>query len=368
MTRRRRSGRRALSRAVVALSAVLAFAPTALACPPPLTSQAFRSSGDGGQYAPIPGGSFEEGLTWSATGAPALVSESQPSEGASARAVALHGGDSITSPAVCIDRYSTYVRFTLRADESDSKLKLAVLWTGDDGTPRRTVLDDHDAKQYRAWGLSRIVNLKDAVPKGDAVRDIRLRFSVDGASPAWLVSNVQISYAPPRVCPEVGTTRAFGPWGDDADYAEMPGGSFEDGLTWTQTGSPELVAAGNPLEVNGVSSTAVLLRAADSITSPSICIDETYPTLRFVLRGMDPSSKLKLDVLWTGENGRPEQTRLDDHDAKQYGAWGLSRIVRLRDAVPRGEAVRDIRLRFSVKGATGAWLLDDVYIDPFRRG
>jgi hypothetical protein len=168
-------------------------------------------------------------------------------------------------------------------------------------------------------------------------------------------------------CPRPDTTPAFSPWGDEADYFPMPGGQFEDGLVWTGSGSPEVVESDSPFELGRPGSHALRLRAGDAVVSPSICIDRSYRHIRFVLRGLDASSKLRLAVLWTDERGREMRTTLDDHDAKAYRAWGVSRIVRLRKAVPRGEAVHDIRLRFWVEGKRGTWLVDDVYVDPYKR-
>ena len=179
---------------------------------------------------------------------------------------------------------------------------------------------------------------------------------------------IAVVLAPPALaCGVPDTSQPFSRWGDDADYVLMPGGSFEEAAGWSTIGSSLVVDADNPFEIGGQGARALRLDSGDSATSPSICIDRSYPHVRFVLRGQDATSKLKLSVLWTDARGRAMQEPLDDHDAKTYRAWGPSRTVRLKRALPRGEAIRDIRLRFWVEGKAGSWLIDDVYVDPYKR-
>jgi len=168
-------------------------------------------------------------------------------------------------------------------------------------------------------------------------------------------------------CPDVESSPAFARWGDTAEYVAVPGGAFENALTWPATGTPALVEEVNPFGVGGVSTTAVRLQRGDSITSPSMCITRHYPHLRFVLRSADPDSHLKMHVLWTDDQGKRKETHLEDFDKNKFRDWGLSRNVKLKSALPKGEAVRDIQLRFSVEDKPGSWLIDDVYIDPYRR-
>ena len=188
-----------------------------------------------------------------------------------------------------------------------------------------------------------------------------------GSCCAIALSIVAASAQSAGACPIPDSWHAFSRWGDEADYVLMPGGSFEDGIGWPGSGTPQIVDADNPLEPDGPGTRALRLGSGDSVTSPSLCIDRHYPHLRFLLRGEDAGAKLKLTVLWEDANGRQKQAPLDDHDPKAYRSWGISSVVKLRKAVPRGEGTHDIRLRFRVEGKAGAWLIDDVYVDPYKR-
>ncbi len=359
-------GLRSIAASAIELALVLVLAPSALACGEPTTPAALDAWGDDAAYRTLPGGTFDGELTWAATGGAAVVAEQDP-VATGAGSVALRSGDSITSPAVCVSRQEPYLRFAVRSLGGGSKLKLRAIWTGEDGEPKEAALDSHESKRYPEWSLSRVVKLDDAVPKDGAVRGVRLRFTVDGKSGSWLVDDVSLASFVRGACPNVPTSAVFEDWGDISAYVAVPGGAFEDALIWSLEGTPVLVEERHPFEIGDAGETAVKLQSGDAIVSPKICVDHNYPHLRFVTRAHEGDAKLKLDVLWTDANGTRKTTRLEDHDGNAYRAWGLSRMVSLDKLLPKGEDARDIRLRFVVEGKTGTWLIDDVYVDPFKR-
>ena len=64
-----------------------------------------------------------------------------------------------------------------------------------------------------------------------------------------------------------------------------------------------------------------------------------------------------------------QETQIGDLDSEQARRLvALQARSSLRDAVPNDEAVREVRLRFDVDGDERSWLIDDVYIDPYKRG
>ena len=170
-------------------------------------------------------------------------------------------------------------------------------------------------------------------------------------------------------CPSVTTFRPFSPWGDQREYVRIPGGSFDDDdFAWTGSGAARVVPADNPFQLGSRGIGSALLSSGDSLTSPAICIDRSYPHLRFVARALAGPAKLGLAVTWEDARGNEKETVLDAQDAKQYRGWGVSRMVRLRDALPRHEEIRDVHVRFFVDRKAGTWLVDDVFIDPYKRG
>jgi hypothetical protein len=363
---------RAMVAGALTLGALLVAAPAALACSDPYTSRSFAPWGDATQYKPIPGGSFEDSAAWTLTGRAGLVGGGNPRAAAapSARAISLGSGDTVTSPALCLDPDDLYLRFVARATGAHSHLKASILWTDVNGKPKVTPLDDVDGNAYGDWNLSPALKYKDAqVGAGDAGRMVRVQFTVDSKGATWTLDDVSDGVSEKDACPVTPTAYAFAHWGDDDDYSQVPGGSFDGSLDWNTTGSPGLVADNNPYSVDDSATSAVRLQPGDSITSEMFCIDRYHPHLRFVRRLQQGSARLKLSVMWTDDNGNLVQTPLDNSDAKKTGTtWGVSRVVGFRDALPTTDGARHVQLRFSVDGKSGAWLLDDVFVDPMKRG
>jgi hypothetical protein len=171
-------------------------------------------------------------------------------------------------------------------------------------------------------------------------------------------------------CPASTTTSsAFAHWGDKAGYAYVPGGNFEQSLTWPSTGAPVLVAENDPFDVGGPGTSAVQLAPGQAIVSPPLCVDRSMPSLRFMTAALG-RSRLHLGVTWTDPNtGQVRSVPLADQDSNHFASWEPSSVIRLdRLLIPNLVEVDDARLQFSVTDGTGAWLIDDVLFDPFKRG
>ena len=159
----------------------------------------------------------------------------------------------------------------------------------------------------------------------------------------------------------------FERWGDRGDYTLAAGGSFEGALSWAPTGSPSLVAENDPFALAGPGRTSVALTGRQAITSPLVCVSGSHPYLRFVARAKDSTSRLVLEVLWN-DKGVYKEKVLEEHPADLWRRWAPSKIVPLGNALPTGSGeVHQVRLRFRLKDGFGAWLVDDVFVDPFKK-
>jgi hypothetical protein len=169
-------------------------------------------------------------------------------------------------------------------------------------------------------------------------------------------------------CPDLPTSQPFALWGDAANYSLAPGGNFEGSLTWARTGAPTLVAPSNPFVLSGPGLRSVRLRGQDSITSPTVCVSDIHPYMRFVARAQDTTSRLVLEVLWT-DDGVNKVDVLEEHQADEYQVWKPSKLVPLGTKLPTGsKGAHEVRLRLKLKDGAGSWLVDDVFIDPASRG
>jgi hypothetical protein len=160
----------------------------------------------------------------------------------------------------------------------------------------------------------------------------------------------------------------FVPWGDTASYALAPAANFESGASgWTLTGGARVVAGNEPFKVGGGRDAASLLLPAHAVaTSPPMCVDITYPFFRFFATGVPSgNSPLRVDVLFVDDKGRAKVANHGQIRAAST-SWFLTDSIALGLRFDDTVVSQHVAFRFTAKG-TGAWRIDDVYVDPFAK-
>jgi hypothetical protein len=157
------------------------------------------------------------------------------------------------------------------------------------------------------------------------------------------------------LCPDKPLTRPFLPWLDLAWYELAPNGGFEEGdSSWNLAGGAAVVDGGHPY--GGGNHSLALAPGATATTAPA-CLTAAHPTLRFFGRGSGP---LYVSVQFRDPFGAWHELPLGA--VPDRATWGpslpLPVIVNLL-----GE--QEVHFRFA---ATGAWQIDDLYIDPYSKG
>jgi len=170
-------------------------------------------------------------------------------------------------------------------------------------------------------------------------------------------------------CGAEASTQPFRQWGDVAQYVPVPGGSFEAGDdAWALSGGAKVVAGNESHYVNSPDDTRSLsLPTGSSATSPAMCTSLHRPTFRFFTRNTGSRfSNLRVDVLYAGPLG---DIRLYHLGLLSSSSWEPSLImpviVNFLSALPG--ASTDVAFRFTPQGGSGAWSIDDVYVDPASR-
>ena len=169
------------------------------------------------------------------------------------------------------------------------------------------------------------------------------------------------------VCTPASLSKPFRPWGDANDYTLVPGGDMEDGAPgWTLGRGADLVDLNNFFHVGDRSDrSSLLLRAGTSALSAPVCIDSTYSSFRFFARALSARADLKVEVLWWESGATHAATlRLDRWTDL---LWSPVAPIALPSDHLTGDGLEPVQFRFTVTGR-GAWLLDDLYVDPFSRG
>jgi hypothetical protein len=172
----------------------------------------------------------------------------------------------------------------------------------------------------------------------------------------------------PGSCGSEIYSQPFARWGDTSNYVLMPGGSFEAGSpSWVLSGNAKPTAGNETYYVRAAGDNASLaLPAGSSATSLAACTSIYHPTMRFFLRNAGASSsQLKVEALYPGLLGGVQVANLGA--LKGTAAWQPSPVMTLlvSNLLATLSLNRTtIAFRFTPLDSSGAWSVDDVYLDP----
>jgi hypothetical protein len=164
-------------------------------------------------------------------------------------------------------------------------------------------------------------------------------------------------------CDDATLTQPFAPYGDLALYKLLQGGDFEAGAPdWAFDGGAAIVSGGS----SGQASAAI--PAGSSVTSPTTCVNAAYPKLRFFVRsgGRVPGAQLRVELVYG--SGPLSQHSVPAGIVTAADDWSPSRAMAtlaIAGGVQTGGEA-DVALRFTA--VRGDWAIDDVFVDPYRRG
>ena len=171
---------------------------------------------------------------------------------------------------------------------------------------------------------------------------------------------------PSGACGDTPASQPFTQFGDTTSYTLVPEGTFESGRGWILGGGARIVSSNSPFFVNSAGDRrSLLLAPRGTATSRPICIALGLPSMRFFTRAT-PGGILKVDVIYHSAAKRRTITEF-----ARFGAgpsWWPTPPLLFAVNTPllvgsSGETV--VQFRFTV--LSGAWQIDDVYVDPFKR-
>lgn len=174
----------------------------------------------------------------------------------------------------------------------------------------------------------------------------------------------------PGSCGSQAESQVFAPWGDSSQYTPVPGGSFESGgLPWGLANGAAKVAGNESFNVAGPGSTSLALPKGSSAVSPFSCTSIYHPTMRFFVRNTGArSSHLIVQAVYPGLLFGLTTTTLGEVSGSS--TWAPSPVMSLLTSnllatLSLNSTV--IAFRFVPADGTGAWSIDDVYLDPYHR-
>jgi hypothetical protein len=179
-------------------------------------------------------------------------------------------------------------------------------------------------------------------------------------------ASAAVAPAPASGCPAVPTVQPFAAWQDVADYVLAPEGGIESGgRSWTLAGGARAVEGNEPFRVGATSDhQSLALPAGSSATTAPMCIGIEHRTMRF-FGAATRAGELSVQALYRDAGGRQKVVELGTAGGR--GTWAPSDVVAMKvnELAPQYGNALAVSLRFTPRGASG-WLVDDVYVDPFR--
>ncbi len=179
--------------------------------------------------------------------------------------------------------------------------------------------------------------------------------------------------APPATasCPGGELSRPFLKWLDPFWYRLADGGSVDRAAAgWTMTGgshtvvshvAPDLADSGQPWVVG--------IGAGGSATSPVTCLALDSPTLRFMVKSTgSPLGLLVVTAVLTENGALLKKVPVGVVTGLGHNQWKPSLPMLL--AVPEIAGLDpsvDVHFKFTVTGLGGAFQIDDLYVDPYRK-
>lgn len=163
----------------------------------------------------------------------------------------------------------------------------------------------------------------------------------------------------------------FSPWLDPANYTLAPGGQAESADGWASLGGGQIVDGNEPWHVvSADDSKSLQLRSGQRATTDTACVGIEYPTVRFFARstGTGLLSSLQVSVTTETSLGLPVTLPVGTV-LPTAGSWTPSLpMVLAPSLLPLLPGAKTpVRLHFEPVGS-GTWQVDDVHIDPWRRG
>jgi hypothetical protein len=166
------------------------------------------------------------------------------------------------------------------------------------------------------------------------------------------------------VLPTCGSNgQPFAQFGDTHAYYGFANNGFESGSTgWTLSGGASVGKGNEPWLVNGAGSHSLTLPAGASATSPAFCINLLDPAIRAFAHGT-AGGDLKIQVIFHGLTGNLTGL-LNFADVAGTNGWAPTSRVSSSLALP----VLTVSAQIRVTAASGAWQVDDAFVDPYING
>ena len=178
-----------------------------------------------------------------------------------------------------------------------------------------------------------------------------------------------LAFGTPVQCTARAQATVFAPWGDNASYFLVPNGDFENGsVDWALSGGAKVVSGNETYHVDGASdSHSLQLPPNASAESRTVCVAVGEERIRLFVNNPHVSGAiLHVDAIARNPtNGYIGTASFDVNGDVSSPVWTPTMQLN----IPRmfsGNGTEELTLRFTLRGTSATWGIDDVYIDPFK--
>ncbi|MBJ7470881.1 MAG: hypothetical protein JHD16_06240 [Solirubrobacteraceae bacterium] len=185
--------------------------------------------------------------------------------------------------------------------------------------------------------------------------------SATAAAAADTVTAAPIINEMTQACTDTPTFKAFQAFGDNADYAFAPGGSFENGAPGWSLDGASVVDDNDTSGVFG-GNKALSIRDGGRVVSPWFCVTPANPHFRFVTYGGEVEMEIDYKVI--GESDIDDDLVGETNGGR---SWGPSEMHELATEIPSSKLAKGVLARVIFE-AEDDIRVDNVLIDPYRRG
>ena len=189
-------------------------------------------------------------------------------------------------------------------------------------------------------------------------------------APATANAGILVNTESAKNCTTQVLEQPFKRWLDYFRYTLVPGGNFESGApAWTLSNA-KVVSGNEPFYVRSSRDARSLsLGASGSAVSRPVCVGIDYPILRFFARNRGlVTSSLSVEVLF--ETSLGQVMSMPVGVVPSLGSWQptlpVAVVANLLPLLPNQKTAVAFRIR--AVGLGGNWQIDDVFVDPHRRG
>jgi hypothetical protein len=170
-------------------------------------------------------------------------------------------------------------------------------------------------------------------------------------------------------CAEQSAAQTFLRWLDPAWYVPAPDSGVEHlAAGWTLLGGATTQDGNEPYQVGGPDDQRSLrLPAGSDATTGPMCIGVEHPTVRFFARNTGArDSMLRVSVVYRDTDGQWQSLAVGLLTGEP--SWAPTPILPVAVNLLALLGEQQAAFRFAPADDRGDWSIDDVYVDPYRKG